>query len=907
MKKIFIHPNLLTRILLCSVFLIQFQFVCNSQNPEQKSYNNIRKNFLDLPLVEKTTGPLYWIQEEGNTAKVDKEYVDIMLEGGNGHCTIESRIYKEWLKPSWFEIVDTILNEMKRKGSKAYIFDEAWFPSFDVAGKVPSEYRAKLLDCTSVDMTGPGVYTASGHDGQFYIRTVAGKMVGDQIDADKLVDLTSFITNGTVNWTVPEGPWKIMKFSWKYNTNWGNTRLLDLASQDAADWFVKTVIEPHYENTSAPDAIAGFFYDEPEFYGQWGKGMEEDTPFWKEMLVHRFHTLTGEAQKKAQYIYMETLAERIGRVGYGTYSNYVNSRGGKLIGHFWEHNAPLKWGGGPIDIMEVQKYSDMGGIDYVIPGRAAPAIRSKSNGMLYQMGRLGASIAITNNMDKNLAMNECFAGYKLENYATIKWSSDLSTIQGSQYLIPHSFNPGNYDQDWQPWFYRSGTEISWPLYKIWSERQNRLAYMLSGNDSVNYRISPVAVIWGGLSSHVGKYTMPFNLLTAFESSNYDPILMTDNRFESTATIDPANQSVNLYHSSYKILALPSAEYIPNATLVKARKFYDAGGIIIAWGTVPSKSAKFDATDADVQSNISYLFGSPNPSSGTKPIKTNNAGGKTFYINETENIDLLTSQINAVAANSSVNSTFKVLTGLPSNEEWILYQHRKRDGIDLFMVWNGNDTERVFTARLTATGSPEIWNPTNMKITMPVYERVSENQVDVKFHLNREEAVMVVFNPAGSGTSVCKTDVDEIIDVRGTGKHAKVEVVVSVNKDYVIYIKDGSQYYKKNISVRGLPAPIPVIDGSVNISSEYLNSNYVISVNVGSAESVRVNVNQDYVPHQGNSGLAGGVIISPELVDITSKAISGSNRIQIQPKDIGDTKVLIFKKIKVSGFKKCSRP
>ena len=871
------------------------------------SYDNLKANFLHMPLNKKLTGPLYWIQEEGNTAAVDKEYVDIMIEGGNGHCTIESRIYQDWLKPSWFEIVDNILNEMKAKGAKAYIFDEKFFPSFDVAGQVPPEYRCKLLTCTPVNTTGPAAYTASGHDGSCYIKTVAGKMVGDQIDADTLVDLTPYITNGDLNWTVPDGSWKIMKFSWKYNTNWGNTRLLDLASQDAADWFVDTVIKPHYDHTSAPDAIAGFFYDEPEFYGQWGKGMEEDTPYWKEMLVHRFHTLTGQAQKKAQYIYMETLADRIGRVGYGTYSEYVNSKGGKVIGHFWEHNAPLVWGFGPIDLMEVQKYSDMGGIDYVIPDRAAPAIRNKTKGILHHMARLGASISITNDMDKHLSMNECLAGYAIGNYSSIKWSSDLSTIQGSQCLIPHSFNPGNYGQDWQPWFYRNGTEKSWPIYKLWCERQNRLAYMLSGNDPDNYRIAPVAVIWAGLASHVGQYTMPYNLLTAFESSNYDPILMTNNRFETTATIDTENQSINLYHSSYKVLALPSAEYIPNATLVKARQFYDCGGVIIAWGTLPSKSAKFDADDADVQNNISYLFGSTNPSSSTEPIKTNSAGGKTFYMGETENIETLTSQMKAALASSRVDSTFNVLTGVPSNEEWILYQHRKRDSIDVFMVWNGNDEEREFTTRLTATGYPEIWHPTSMKITKPQYERVSENQVDVKFDLNREEAVLVVFNPAGSSTSVCQTEVDEVIDMRGTGSNAEVDVAVSGNKDYVIYLKDGSQYYKKTISVSGLPSPIPVVGGYATISSKYFNSDYKISVDVGSAESARVNVNQDYVPHQGNVGLTGGVMISTDLVDITERVIPGSNRIQIQPEDPGDAKVVISRKMTVSGFSQSSAP
>ena len=259
------------------------------------------------------------------------------------------------------------------------------------------------------------------------------------------------------------------------------------------------------------------------------------------------------------------------------------------------------------------------------------------------------------------------------------------------------------------------------------------------------------------------------------------------------------------------------------------------------------------------------------------------------------------------ASSGVDSTFKVLTGVSADEQWILYQHRKRAGTDVFMVWNGNDAASKFTARLTAAGYPELWHPTHQTITRPEYERVSGNQVDVTFHLNREEAVLVVFNPAGSSTSVCRTDVDQVLDIRGTGADAEVDVVVSANQEYTIDLKEGNQYFQKTISVSGLPSPIPVVDGSATLDSDYLNADYIVSVDVGSAESARVNVNQDYTPHQGNGGLAGGVLISTDRVDITARAVAGSNRIQIQPADPGDANVIISRKITVTGFTESSGP
>ena len=874
----------------------------------EASYERVRAAFVDLPLAEKTTGPLYWVQEKGNGSDVDREYVHIMLEGGNGQCTIESRIYKEWLDPSWFEIVDVILNEMKKRGAKAYIFDEAWFPSFDVAGKVPPEHRTKLLNCDTEEVVGPRKYTASGHAGEQYIKTVAGKVLEGGIDPGRLKDLTPHIADGDLAWSVPSGTWQIMKFTWTYNTDWGKPRLLDLASQDAADWFVDSVIKPHYEKTTAPDAILGFFYDEPEFWGQWGKGMEGDTTHWKEMLVHRFHPLAGEAQKKAQYIYMEALADRIGRVGYGTYRDFVRARGGKVIGHFWEHNHPLGWGMGPIDIMEVQKYSDMGGIDYVAPGTAAPEWRSKRKGILHQMARLGSSIAITNDMEGHLAMNEIYAGYPLGDYAFVKWSSDLSTVQGSQYLIPHSFNPGNYEEgDWPPYFYRSGTEPSWPLYKVWAERQNRLSYMLHGNDADDYRIAPVAVIWGGISSHVGRYTLPYNLLSAFESANYDPLLMTSNRFETDAQISSKTRSIELFNSSFKVLVLPSAEYIPHRTLEKAREFYDAGGVVMSWGSLPSRSAKFDATDQDVRKTMARLFGSEKPVAGAEPIKTNRRGGKTFHLGDEGPVDALTGRVKAALRQCGVESTFTVLRGVTPEEEWVMYQHRKREGHDVFMIWNGNGEARNITARLKATGFPEIWHPTSLSISPAVYERVDSDTVDIKCHLNRDEAVLVVFNPSGSTTSVCQTDVHRVVGIQGEGAQARVRVEVSENKDYTVFLRQGETYFRKDFSERTVPTALPIVNGEVDVHPVCLSDGHRWYVDVGSATSARVNVNQDYVPLEGNGGFAGGVLTSSRLVDVSDHLRAGPNRIQLQPEDPGDARVLICLPITLSGFQPCPKP
>jgi hypothetical protein len=192
--------------------------------------------------------------------------------------------------------------------------------------------------------------------------------------------------------------------------------------------------------------------------------------------------------------------------------------------------------------------------------------------------------------------------------------------------------------------------------------------------------------------------------------------------------------------------MPPVEIIPYDVLKKAKAFYDMGGTVIAWQRVPSKSATFDKTDADIQSLSTALWKTTTPSASVIPLNTNGNGGKAYFIAATDETRIA-GDLRSILDNSGVKSDFEVVGG--EFEDWSHYNHRVRMGMDVFMIWNGSSKARDFTARLTAKGEPELWDPTSMKITKLEYQRISENQVDVKLNMPREESVLVVFKPAGS--------------------------------------------------------------------------------------------------------------------------------------------------------------
>ncbi|HEX2949270.1 MAG TPA: glycosyl hydrolase, partial [Armatimonadota bacterium] len=585
------------------------------------------------------------------------------------------------------------------------------------------------------------------------------------LDASSLLDVESNIVNGNLNWSVPTGTWKIMKFTWGYQ----GSQLLDLATQSAADWFVTSVVKPHYDNTGATN-ILGFFYDEPEFYGTWGLGMERDSPHWKEIMVSRFFSLGGEDQQKATYEYWEALGERLGRVGYGTYRQFVNSKSGLLTGHGNEENAywmgsqwgkgdrtPLSHGWGQTNMMEVQKYQDIPGID-MLGGQIA--VR-ESRYWTYQLPKLISSIAITNNLHNHYAMNEIFGVAGELNYQSRKWWGDWCQVHGCNFLIPHAVNPkgstADPDPDCPPFYLYNGDEANWPNYKAWCERQNRLSYMLSGNDSANYSIAPVAVLWPGYSKYVDSTwnddnCYPYTLQTGLDRVHYDNNLLTYNRFDSTATINAVTKQIHLYNSRYKILILPPVQYIPYSTLNKVKQFYDNGGVVIGWQRVPTKSAKFGNSNGEVQALSIALFNSLTPSTSTIPIKTNANGGKTYFITATDE-NTVTANLRSILSNSGVSSDFTITSG--SFDAFTGYNHRKKDGMDVFMVWNGAASGATITVRVEASGEPELWNPTTQRITLVDFTRISSSVVEIPLSIPAEESYLIVFKPSAVGTAQSK--------------------------------------------------------------------------------------------------------------------------------------------------------
>ena len=153
----------------------------------------------------------------------------------------------------------------------------------------------------------------------------------------------------------------------------------------------------------------GFFYDEPETHGDWGtevpKVLAEKGVDWKTAYVAWKFQLAGDVQAAARYAYQEALSEAWGRTMYGGMTRWCHAHGVSSFGHLMEHEREyLEQDQCAGNMMQLQKYSDMGAIDAVFK-QFAPG---KKDDNTYQTPKLGSSISHAYGKADDVTMVEIF-------------------------------------------------------------------------------------------------------------------------------------------------------------------------------------------------------------------------------------------------------------------------------------------------------------------------------------------------------------------------------------------------------------------------------------------------------------------------------------------------------------------
>lgn len=111
---------------------------------------------VDGEVISNYITPLFW--QHGESEEVISDEILQMKENGIGSFIVESRPHPDFLGKSWWETMDVIIDEAKKRNIKVWIFDDSAYPSGFGAGKIRdahSEYLKIYLCERHIDAIGP--------------------------------------------------------------------------------------------------------------------------------------------------------------------------------------------------------------------------------------------------------------------------------------------------------------------------------------------------------------------------------------------------------------------------------------------------------------------------------------------------------------------------------------------------------------------------------------------------------------------------------------------------------------------------------------------------------------------------------------------------------------------------------
>jgi hypothetical protein len=573
-------------------------------------------------------------------------------------------------------------------------------------------------------------------------------------------------------------------------------------------------------------------------------------------VAYKFQ-LAGEEQVAAQYQYLDAFAETWGRTMYGRITTWCQNHAVKSIGHFMEHrnlyyNREYCAG----DMMRLQKYSSMGGIDAVMT-QFIMGQRAAYDCPTWETPKIASSLSHVYGKLDDLAMIEIWGCRGQDfTYPEMKWWADHMEVSGINFMIPHAFNPrAPYDDDGQGYFYNGGFEPRWPMYRICANYLSRLSLMLSGGRHV----CPVAILWSGNLGQVGKMVTPETMTDAIQDSQFDCDWLPMEVFESQTAVDGRN--IKLHGERYRVLVVPPVEVIPYPTLVKAKEFFNRGGVVVGYGFLPSKSATIGKTHGDIAGLTRAIWGD-DVKPGTAACKTNAAGGRAYLLPENPKVEDVAS---ALAGDANLHPTLEVLEG--KTDGWLHVLHRVQHDRDVFMVCNQNHqgAARRFKFRATASGEPECWDAMRNEITSVPFQRIDDNTLDLSLTLEPLETVLLVFQP------------------KNIARPMRIEPGTQPIGDSIVLARDPSRPPEPLVPE---PKPGRPLTLSPVKAADPFRAHFTLPAHVDTTKC-RVFVEMEGLPDDSaavtvNGALVGGVIGRPLRLEMTHHLKAGENTITIEP-------------------------
>lgn len=567
--------------------------------------------------------PFLWMK--GESQLVIAEELKKIYESGIREICIESRPHPHFLEESWWDDMDFIMAEAKKKEMRIWLLDDAHFPTGYANGLIEKKYpeRKKIyLAHNIIDVVGklqPVEIPLKELIRPLKSWRDFNKEEPKELKNNKLLSITAFPLSrentvfevGAVSVPVdtvsdylkvhlPQGLWRLIIV---YQTTFGggNPAYINIIDKESVSTLIEAVYEPHYQRYQDEfgKTFAGFFSDEPGFGNTIGFDKDErigrkNMPLpWSKDMADELYQIYGESWKNnLPFLWIPTdesqksLSMRLNYMNVITklyeknFSEYLGSwckeHRVEYIGHVIEdNNQDTRLGSGAGHFFRAMKGQSMAGIDtigcQIIPGSGnfTHSNKSQADGEFfhYALAKLADSSARLDKNKKGRALCELFGayGWKL-GVRDMFWITNHLLARGINHFVPHAFSMAEYpDVDCPPHFFARGNNPQFPYFGELIKYMKNLGDIF--RDSQLH--ADTAILYHAESDWLGN-AMAVQKPAKELTQNQIDFLIVSNDMLNEARLKANHFEIN--HHKFTRLIIPCCEFITEITYQFIRSF-----------------------------------------------------------------------------------------------------------------------------------------------------------------------------------------------------------------------------------------------------------------------------------------------------------------------------------------------
>ena len=608
--------------------------------------------------------------------------------------------------PDWWDLFRWFLGECKQRGMTVGFQDYTLVePILLEIGRSTPDMQSGQMNCRSQRVADAGELQWSLDPGTSAVAAWAYPIVNEAPQVDGAISLSDQVTEGVLHWQAPAGDWLVVLVFMRPNA-------FDPMHPDSGKLAIDQLYAPF--ERECPGEVGKtlnlFFQDELGF----GCRM----PFWSNRLMELFlakkgydlapllpalwHDLGAMTEKvRIDYadVVVTTLEERYFRPVFdwheerGVMFGHDNSGRGRMAqgrSFYGDYFRTMRW------------FSAPGCDDPKLHGaRAFKGLKVNSSiAHLYRRPRVWieafhSSGWGTQPADVMAALNEDFA-----------YGATVVNLHGLYYSTRAGW------WEWAPpdFHFR---QPYWQHAKEWNQALTRLCWILSQgvhrcDVGIVYPIEALDAeaadpSMSGVVAHVENESVgaqqqdpqgPEDTAFVIGKHLFDHACDFDFvDFESIAVAEVEDGVMRARDAQYRVLVIPAMRALRFSTLLKARDFVKAGGLVIAFGCLPKVSERAGREDAEVHALLQDIFGSYDDREDL--LKSHPTGGMgVFFAKDFTRVLRQISQV--IDRDVSSSKPLQVL-------------HRVMGENDVYFINNASDAAVTSELRFRTQGRCESWD------------------------------------------------------------------------------------------------------------------------------------------------------------------------------------------------------